>query len=171
MPSKQSVAPGLNRKQVQIIGIVALIGVVIASAMVWWDARQPGPGPDTVVVYKRATCNCCSKWIDHLKQAGFEVQVHNESDLDARQDELGVPKPLRACHTAVVGDYLVEGHVPASDVRRLLSEKPQARGIAVPGMPVGSPGMEMGDRRDPYATLLFHADGQSAVFAQHGESQ
>jgi hypothetical protein len=146
------------------------MAAVIVSALAWWDAHQPGPGPDTVVVYKRATCNCCAKWVEHLEQAGFEVEVHNESDLGARQDALGVPKSLRACHTAVVGGYLVEGHVPAPDIRRLLSEKPQARGIAVPGMPIGSPGMEQGDRRDPYVTLLFHPDGQTAVFAQHGEA-
>jgi hypothetical protein len=168
MPSGKSAALSLKRRQLQVIALAALIGAAIASALAWRDARQSGPDPDTVVVYKRTTCNCCAEWVSHLRQAGFRVEVRNESDPSARQDALGVPKPLRACHTAVVGGYLVEGHVPASDVRLLLFEKPQARGIAVPGMPIGSPGMEQGDRRDPYVTLLFQPDGQSTVFAQHG---
>jgi hypothetical protein len=170
MPSGKSAVPSLKRRQLQVIALVALIGATIASVLAWRDARQSGSDPDTVVVYKRTTCNCCTKWVSHLKQAGFRVEVRNESDLGAHQNALGVPKPLRACHTAVVGGYLVEGHVPASDIRRLLSEKPQARGIAVPGMPIGSPGMEQDDRRDPYVTLLFQPDGQSTIFAEHGEA-
>ncbi|MGH8530770.1 MAG: DUF411 domain-containing protein [Nevskiales bacterium] len=145
-----------SRQQIAVLAFIAVMGAAVAAALTWWDALRPDPDPDTVVVYKRATCNCCTKWVTHLKAAGFNVQVHNESDLDARQDALGIPQPLRACHTATVEGYLVEGHVPAEDIRRLLAEKPHARGIAVPGMPIGSPGMEIGERRDPYLTLLFH---------------
>ena len=166
---KKTALTFLSRRQIAVLALIAVMGAGIASALTWWDAPRPGPGPETVVVYKRATCNCCAKWVSHLKESGFEVEVHNESDLDARQDALGVPRPLRACHTGLVGGYLVEGHVPAQDIRRVLTEKPQALGIAVPGMPIGSPGMEMGDRRDPYATLLFQPDGQNSVFAKHGE--
>lgn len=169
MNPKKAAPSKLSRRQIVLLTLIALIGATVASALTWWDAHRPGPSPDTVIVYKRATCNCCAKWVTHLEQAGFEVEVHNDSDLGARQDALGVPKPLRACHTALVGGYLVEGHVPAGDIRRLLTEKPKARGIAVPGMPIGSPGMEMGERRDLYATLLFQPDGEHSVFAQHGE--
>lgn len=170
MKSKKSSVPTLTRRQLGILAMITVMGAAIAPALTWWGAHRPGPGPESVVVYKRATCNCCAKWVTHLEQAGFEVEVHNESDLGAQQNALGVPKPLRACHTALVGGYVVEGHVPAGDIRRLLTEKPQARGIAVPGMPIGSPGMEMGERRDAYATLLFQPDGKTAVFAQHGEA-
>ncbi len=169
MKSKKSAAP--TRRRLGILAMITVMGAAIASALTWWNAPRPDQGLESVVVYKRATCNCCAKWVTHLEQAGFEVEVHNESDLDARQDALGVPKSLRACHTALVGGYLVEGHAPASDVHRLLAEKPRARGIAVPGMPIGAPGMEQGDRRDSYVTLLFQADGQNTVFAQHGESE
>ncbi len=168
MKSNKAAAPARTRRRLGMLALVAVIGAVAASVLTWLDANRPAPGPEVLVVYKRATCDCCAKWVTHLEQAGFEVQIHNESDLDVRQAAFGVPQPLRACHTAVVGGYLVEGHVPAQDIRRLLAEKPQARGIAVPDMPIGSPGMEMGERRDPYSTLLFQTDGQSIVFALHG---
>lgn len=169
MKDKPSPASSPLRKPIRILALTAALGAALAVGLTWWGAQRTGPGPETVVVYKRATCNCCSKWVEHLKQAGFEVEVHNTSDLASHQNEWGVPAPLRACHTALVGGYVIEGHVPAEDIRRLLTSKPQARGIAVPGMPIGSPGMEQGEQRDPYATVLFQTDGQHQAFAQHGE--
>lgn len=124
-------------------------------------------GQPEVEVWKSPTCHCCSKWVDHLRQNGFSVRVHNESAMKPLKTKLGVPQELASCHTAVVGGYVIEGHVPAEDIHRLLSEKPKAIGLSVPGMPIGSPGMEQGDRRDPYETRLFDADG-SDVFAVHG---
>ncbi len=123
----------------------------------------------TVTVYKTPTCGCCGFWVDHMVEAGFEVEtieVSNTADTRAR---LGVPDELASCHTAVVGDYVVEGHVPAEDVRRLLAEPPpEAIGIAVPGMPIGSPGMEIEGRpAQRYDVLMFTRDGRAAVFAQH----
>lgn len=169
MSSRKPAPNPLNRRQLRLFVLLTLLGAAVVFALALWSAHRPGLGPDTVVVYKSASCSCCAKWVTHLEQAGFEVQVRNTSELSERKDSLGVPKNLRSCHTAVVGGYVIEGHVPASDIRRLLAEKPQARGIVVPGMPVGSPGMEYGDLHASYATLLFQADGQSSVFAQHGQ--
>lgn len=112
-----------------------------------------------ITVHKDPNCGCCTGWVQHLRDAGFAVQVEETADLDAVRSRLGIPSDLVACHTAEVGGYLVEGHVPAAAVRRLLWERPVARGLAVPGMPVGSPGME-GGKPQPYAVVLFSVDGQ-----------
>lgn len=121
----------------------------------------------TVAVVKTPTCGCCGAWVEHLRAAGFQVTVTDVEDVTPTARQLGVPDDLRSCHTASIGGYAVEGHVPVEDIRRLLAERPDAAGIAVPGMPIGSPGMEMGDRREPYQTLLFRRDGQRRVFASH----
>jgi hypothetical protein len=127
-----------------------------------------GPKPITITVYKDPTCGCCTKWVSHLQANGFAPQVHDRSDMDVLKDSLGVPTALRSCHTAVAGKYVIEGHVPASDLQRLLSAKPAGTvGLAVPGMPAGSPGMEMGNRRDRYDVIAFSAAGSTRVFAQH----
>ena len=118
-----------------------------------------------VTVYKSPTCGCCSLWVDHLAASGFEVRAVDREDMAAVKDSLGVPNELGSCHTATVGDYVVEGHVPAEHVARLLAERPDARGLAVPGMPIGSPGMEVGDRVDPYDVIVFDEGGEGSVFA------
>ena len=123
----------------------------------------PADAP-TVTVYKSPTCGCCSMWVEHLEASGFEVNAIDRDDMAAVKDSLGVPDHLSSCHTAVVGGYVVEGHVPAEDVARLLEEQPAAHGLAVPGMPAGSPGMEMGGRRDPYDVIVFDEAGDGAVF-------
>jgi hypothetical protein len=105
--------------------------------------------------------------VAHLRQAGFRVTISHVADLTPTARRLGVPDDLRSCHTASVGGYAIEGHVPAADIRRLLAERPDATGIAVPGMPIGSPGMEQGERRQRYATILFGRDGSRRLFAQH----
>jgi hypothetical protein len=137
--------------------------VLVAAAL----ARGTASAGDEVFVYKTPSCGCCTDWVDHLRANGFAVTVEDVADLDAVKARLGVPRDLASCHTATVGGYVVEGHVPAGDVRRLLGEKPDAIGLAVPGMPIGSPGMERGDEREPYAVIAFGARGRS-VFATHG---
>ncbi len=117
-----------------------------------------------LVVYKSPTCGCCKKWVAHLRKNGFDVEVHEQYNVTPMKDKLGVPKRLRSCHTAKVGGYIVEGHVPADVVTRLLEEKPQIAGVAVPGMPMGSPGME-GFRKDPYDIISFTDTGKMGVFA------
>lgn len=121
---------------------------------------------DSVDVYKSPYCGCCGKWVEHLRQAGFVVHTHDVNDVPATRQQLGMPERLGSCHTAKIGNYLIEGHVPASDVKRLLAEKPQAIGLAVPSMPPGSPGMES-PHPVAYDTLLVKADGKTSVFAQH----
>ena len=122
----------------------------------------------SLTVYKDPSCGCCTKWVEHLRAAGLEPAVHDRSDMDALKDGLGVPVALRSCHTAVAGKYVVEGHVPAADITRLLAAKPKGVvGIAVPGMPVGSPGMETSGRRDAYDVVAFSANGTTSVFARH----
>ena len=118
-------------------------------------------GQPIVEVYKSATCGCCKEWVRHLRDNGFEVRAHDVPDPAAHRARAGIPDALGSCHTALVDGYALEGHVPASEVKRLLKERPQARGLAVPGMPVGSPGMEVGARVDPYAVLLIGADGKT----------
>jgi hypothetical protein len=118
-------------------------------------------------VYRSPSCGCCGGWVDHLRAGGFEVAVEMLDDVSPVAERLGVPERLRSCHTGEAGGYFVEGHVPAADIERLLRERPAARGIAVPGMPIGSPGMEMGSRRDSYHTLLVERGGGISVFAVH----
>ena len=119
-----------------------------------------------ITVYKSPTCGCCSAWVDHMKANGYTVVSKNVDDLEAIKKVLGVPDPFQSCHTAMVDGYVVEGHVPAADVTRLLAEKPKVDGIAVPGMPAGSPGME-GGAPDKYDVLLFRSDGSAAIYASY----
>ena len=121
----------------------------------------------TIDVVKSPYCGCCNQWIEYLRHEGFEVRVTETEDVTPTARRLGVPDALRSCHTASIEGYAVEGHVPAEDIRRLLAERPDAAGVAVPGMPIGSPGMEQGDTRQPYETILFRRDGRRTVFARH----
>lgn len=139
------------------------------------QALAPAPATEAmplVVVSKSESCGCCGAWVEHMKQAGFSVEVRNTDDMSPVKDRLGVPIEERSCHTAEVDGYFVEGHVPAEDVKRLLAEKPNAKGIAVPGMPAGSPGMELPDGTlQPYTVDLIGHDGSSSVFASHGAAE
>ena len=117
-------------------------------------------------VYKSPSCGCCTEWVKHLRADGFIVAVE-ETGNNAARARLGIPPALASCHTAEIGGYAIEGHVPAADVRRLLAARPKARGLAVPGMPIGSPGMEQGDERDAYDVMLVRDDGTTSVFASY----
>ena len=121
---------------------------------------------EIVEVYKIATCGCCTQWGEHLRAAGFSVRAHDVADPGTYRRRFGIPENLGSCHTARVAGYSIEGHVPAREIRRLLKARPDATGLAVPAMPLGSPGME-GPRSDPYEVLLFHKDGQTRVFARY----
>jgi hypothetical protein len=132
------------------------------------EQRQPTQAAEAhaLMLYHDPSCGCCIEWAMHMREHGFEVVVE-EADMQARRRQLGVPDHLASCHTAVSGGYLIEGHVPADDVRRLLAERPNARGLSVPGMPIGSPGMEQGDRRDAFNVLLFDDHGRFTVFNRY----
>ena len=120
-----------------------------------------------MTVYKSPSCGCCAKWVEHVEKHGFTVKTIPTEEMAAVKTRLGVPKSLISCHTTVVGKYVVEGHVPAADIKRLLATKPKARGIAVAGMPMGAPGMEHGNHREAYSTMLIGHDGKAKIFAQH----
>lgn len=128
-------------------------GLAVAGAPVMEVARSPD-------------CGCCGGWIEHMRAAGFTVNVRMTDDLGPLKAQLGVPPELHSCHTGAVGGYAIEGHVPAGDVLRLLREQPLAIGLAVPGMPLGAPGMEVGGQAEPYEVILFTASGRE-VFARH----
>lgn len=140
-----------------------ILGVWLLSAMPAFAA------PDTLVVdvYKSPTCGCCSKWVDHLKANGFTVRAHDTADVAAHKARLGVPAGYGACHTAQVGGYLVEGHVPAREIKRLLRDKPSVRGLVVPAMPAGSPGMETTGPKDAYEVFVVNRDGSTRTYARY----
>ena len=119
-----------------------------------------------VTVWKSPSCACCGNWVKHMENAGFKAKSENVANLDLVKNLAGIPENLRSCHTSTIGGYKVEGHVPASDIKRLMTLRPKVEGIAVPGMPSGSPGMENG-QRDPYDVFSFARDGKTQVFSRH----
>jgi hypothetical protein len=161
-------------KQMLLRGMALLIASVAAlSALAQPQAAAKGAeqGLPVVEVYKSAQCGCCKLWAEHLQRNGFKVVLHDVDDVPAARKMLGMPDQYGSCHTARAGQYLIEGHVPAADIKRLLKERPQvgghgAIGLAVPAMPPGSPGMESDDPV-PYETLLIGKDGKARVYARH----
>jgi len=149
-----------NRRQFTLAGLAAL--ALPAAAL----AQTQANGSVQVEVWKSPTCGCCKDWIAHMEKSGFRFTVHETGNTAARQ-RMRIPLALGSCHTALIGRYAIEGHVPAKDVQRLLRERPEAVGLAVPGMPIGSPGMdgpEYGGRKDAFDVLLVAADGSTRVF-------
>ncbi|HET9985219.1 MAG TPA: DUF411 domain-containing protein [Longimicrobiales bacterium] len=128
------------------------------------DART-GP-PVAITVYKSPSCGCCGQWVEHLKKSGFAVTVVDVDDVMPVKQKYGVPGSVVSCHTARVGGYVVEGHVPADLIRKLLRERPNVAGIAAPGMPVGAPGMEQGGRKEPYDVVAFDRSGRTTPYAR-----
>ena len=145
-------------KNLNILRLVFAIPLLVSMPM---NAAAP-----RVSVFKTPSCGCCSKWVQHLQAKGFDVEVHEVPSTAEYRQKYGVPDKLKSCHTAVVGGYAIEGHVPASDIQRLLNSRPKAKGLAVPGMPAGSPGME-GARSDAYSVILFGEDGGTSVFEEY----
>ena len=145
-----------------------LLGAALGAVATTACAQTLRATPE-LVVYKSPTCGCCTAWVNHMRAAGFRARIQEQSDLAPIRQSQGIPDALAACHTALIGGYALEGHVPAQDVKRLLAERPRAIGLAVPAMPLGSPGMEMPDgRKQPFETLLMLRGGGSRVFARHG---
>lgn len=147
-----------------ISGAIALATVSTLPTLAGAARKQP-----KIMVYKTRTCGCCQAWVTHLQDNGFTVSAQNVTagQLSQIKSRLGIDPQLASCHTAQVDDYVVEGHVPATDIYRLLAEKPTARGLTVPGMPMGSPGMDFGPEREKYATLLIGHDGKARIFNRH----
>ena len=160
-----------SRSTILVFGALVATGVALVAASHRPVAPISPPTPTAVVglpkvlVYKSPSCGCCKKWVEHMKTAGFPVEVKDLEDVGPIKAELGVPAALVSCHTAVVGGYLLEGHVPADLVVNLLRDHPKVSGLAVPGMVTGSPGME-GDHQDRYDVIAFDAKGGTSVYAK-----
>jgi hypothetical protein len=140
---------------------------IAASGLVPSVGLAAGDALPTVKAYRNPGCGCCEKWAGLMKEAGFAITMEDDNDLAGRKEKLGVPAELSGCHTALIADYIIEGHVPPKDILRLLAEKPDARGLAVPGMPVGSPGMEAAGDADVYDVIQFDRKGSQRVFARY----
>lgn len=147
---------------------IAMAGALTLALGYVVSAQQAAALPK-VTVYKTSSCGCCKLWVDHMKANGFDVQAMDVSSADVRNVSkmAGLKDEDTSCHTAKVGNYTVEGHVPAADIKRMLKEKPAIAGLAAPGMPMGSPGMEQGGAKEPYDVIAFKKDGTSTVFAKH----
>ena len=142
-----------------------LSAILLASSMT--TTAEEAVTDKEMTVYRSPTCSCCGKWIEHAKQNHFKINDIVSDDMSAIKQKYGVPEKLASCHTAVVDGYVIEGHVPAADIEKLLQTKPDVVGIAAPGMPMGSPGMEMGSRQDDYDVMSFDKAGNSQVFSAH----
>jgi len=140
-----------------------LTGLTISLLL---SAQSAATGPQ-VMVYKTSTCGCCKIWVEHLRKNGFAVTTTDVPDVAEYRQKFGVPDGMQSCHTAVVKGYTIEGHVPAAEIHRLLKSGSKAKGLAVPGMPMGSPGMEVGGRVDPYAVMLFDSQGRTSVYQKY----
>lgn len=145
-----------------VVYLVAIASIVLIGTTEAQAANLP-----QATVYRDPNCTCCGGWIEHLKAKGFPVKNVPTADMIAFKQEHGVTEELASCHTAIVDGYVVEGHVPSDDIKRLLTQKPNISGIAVPGMPVGTPGMEMGNKKDSFAVVAFDEQGQTKVFKQY----
>jgi len=142
---------------------------VVATLLIGSLAQASWAAPETpgIDVYKSPTCGCCNKWIDHLKANGFGVRSYDTDNVAQHKARLGVPPGYGSCHTAEVDGYVIEGHLPAREIKRLLKERPRARGLVVPAMPVGSPGMEADGRKDPYKVFLVNRNGSTRTYVQY----
>lgn len=145
-----------------ILGITASVSYASTITQPTLKAQTPN-----ITVYRSPECTCCGGWIKHLKTEGFSVQDFLTSDIEAVKQKLQVPDNLTSCHTAMIDGYVIEGHVPANDIKRLLEKKSNISGLSVPNMPVGTPGMEMGDKKDPFSVLSFDNKNRIAVFNQY----
>lgn len=162
---KTAKKPQLSRRTLLAGSAVTGIAALGAAGIAWSLWPAPANAAE-VVVYKSRYCGCCGKWVDHLKSHGHKVKVHNTEEMDRVKQIAGVPDHLQSCHTAMVDGYVIEGHVPAKEIGKLLSQRPKMAGLSVPGMPAGSPGME-GEEPERYDVILFDTGGKQTVFAKY----
>jgi len=176
MDSNETQATEPKNRIVKLIAVLGILSLLVGGIWSYRAATQNAQqNTNTEItktstlqftVYKSASCGCCINWNDHLRRAGHKVTAHNTNKLYEYKTSVGVPDNLQSCHTAMVGGYVIEGHVPLKEIERLLRERPDAVGLSVPGMVSGSPGMENG-RVDPYDVIIFYEDGQSEVYASY----
>lgn len=141
-----------------------LLGTNAVAESVWDRASLGHSGSREITVYRSPSCGCCGGWIEHLEHHGFKVTDIKTDNLTSIKQSYGVPQRMASCHTAIIDDYLIEGHVPADDIKRLLRDKPPVAGLAVPQMPVGGPGMEQGMRKDPFDVYQFSGNDDYSVY-------
>ena len=155
----------MMKKRITALAGGGAFALIIAGLLSWYTPATATAG--IVTVYKNPSCGCCGDWVEHMRAAGFELDVRDVNDLQTIKTQNGVSPQLGSCHTALVDGYVVEGHVPADLVRKMLDEKPEITGLSVPGMVVGSPGMEVpGQPAQPYDVIAFDDNGQTAVYAK-----
>ncbi len=155
----------LAAAQLGLASLATVVGGRQLGAQPAATRAAAGAALPPMTVYKDPNCGCCAEWVSHVRKAGFVVTVRDTADMAAVKASFGVPSALESCHTARVGTYAIEGHVPADVIQKLLREQPTARGLAVPGMPMGSPGMEQGSQKDAFDVLLFDKAGKTRIFA------
>ena len=158
----KSVVLGLSLSVLSTIAVFS--APAHADASVWDAAKVEYKSPLNIKVYHSPTCGCCGDWVDHLKKHGFKIEDVKTHDMSAVKQEHNLPPQMASCHTAFIDGYMIEGHVPADDIKRLLLQRPDVRGLSVPQMPVGTPGMERGERKDPFQVVSFDKDGKFRVF-------
>jgi hypothetical protein len=157
----------LNRRAF-VVRVTGLMAGGLAGQQLFAQSLLLRPSGTPITIYKSSSCGCCAKWVDYMGANGFAPMVHDEENMDTIKDELGVPDALRSCHTALVEKYLIEGHVPAADIRRLLAEKVKVSGLAVPGMPGSTPGMALpGTRIAGFEVVAFQSNGTTSTFARY----
>ena len=152
----------LNRRNFVSVAIATFASIGVLQRIEAKAAAYPA-----IKAYRNPGCGCCEKWAGQLKLAGFEITMEDDPELEKRRTAAGVPADIAGCHTAFMGDYIIEGHVPVDDIKRLITESPVARGLAVPGMPAESPGMENGGQPDSFTVFLFKTDGTKTIYAKH----
>jgi len=160
----------LNRKWLLSLGVVIItgsFGTGIYTAVNFSQADTLSSEALEITSYRNPNCGCCHSWLEHLKAEGFTVKDNVTKNLEPIKTKNNIPQDLMACHTAVINGYLVEGHIPASNIKRLIKDKPNVAGIAVPGMPIGSPGMESGDMKEPYTVFTFTDQGETEVYQEY----
>lgn len=148
--------------RISLILVFAILGGVAVA-----EEQSDQAASNRITVYRSPTCGCCGKWLQHLRDNQFSIEDIVTDDMQSVKQKYGVPAAMQSCHTAVIDGYVIEGHVPVRDIQRMLKVKPKIVGIAVPGMPVGTPGMEMGGRKDPYKVVSFDKEGKFEIFSQY----
>ena len=153
----------LSGKSIYILSVIALF---LASIFMGFNLTIKSAHAEDILVYKSPTCGCCKKWVKHLENNGFNVKTKDIRDMSSVKNKFGVKKQFQSCHTAKIGNYFIEGHVSASDIKKLLKDKPNIKGLSVPGMPMGSPGME-GHRKDKYDVIAIDKNNKATVYSKH----
>ncbi|MBD2499532.1 DUF411 domain-containing protein [Anabaena azotica] len=163
LSSKAEEVTGINHPQILGSNSVSLINVSL------WDKQtEPYLGTRDIKVYRSPACGCCGAWVEHLRQQGFNIQADIKTDdIEAIKQKYNLPQELASCHTAIIDGYVMEGHIPADDIKSFLQQKPQVLGLTVPGMPIGTPGMEMGDKKQPFTVMAFDKTGKVTSFKEY----